>query len=240
MPSGSASSTIGVTATRVSVSSTNTMAPKVSSRASARSLIDVAGLHLVVGQVHRGDQVVHPTGRREQRGQDGDHQAHRQRPAPGVGDRGQLVVDDLQHRVGHGAPQPVHLLLHRRRGGDQAVERDGRDQGREDRQEPEEGHPAADDRHVVCLVLRPGPLEDLLPAAGGDLGGRVGVHPGQPARPGSARPAARSPTAGSRAAGRGPRPPGRRRGGRPSPAPGRGSGPRRCPACRCRPSVSPR
>src|SRR3712207_8216661 len=41
---------------------------------------------------------------------------------------------------------------------------DERDQRGEDREEGEEGDPAGDDRHVVGLVLGPGPLEDLLPA----------------------------------------------------------------------------
>ena len=73
-------------------------------------------------------------------------------------------VMSLGGASGSCARQALHLLGHRLGGGDQAVEREERDQRGEDRQEAEERHAAGDDRHVVGLVLGPRPLEDLLPA----------------------------------------------------------------------------
>jgi hypothetical protein len=142
---------------------------------SEETLLDrVAAVLLVIGDVHRGDQVVDPPGGAEQGQDDGEDGT----PAEGGTVLAVDLIDDQlpNFRRQHG--KSVHLVGDHGRVSEQPVQGDQGDHGREQREEGKEGDAGPEQRHLVDLGLGPAPFDDLQPALGGDLGRRLRVFAG--------------------------------------------------------------
>ena len=85
-----------------------------------------------------------------------------------------LIDDQLPH-LGRQGVERVHLVSDGGGVGEQAVEGDQGDHGREDGQEPEEGDAGAQQGNLIGLGLGPAAFGDLEPALGWYLGRLLGL-----------------------------------------------------------------
>jgi hypothetical protein len=155
----------------------STIAPKGEQQRQPAQLEELARLGLVVGQVDPGDQGLHAAGGAPQGGQDADHGGQPQRAAGAAGDLLELLPDELGGLRRQHLGQPGDLVADRFGVGDQPVDGDPGDDGREQRQQGVEGHPGRQQRHLVGLDLLGGPLGDVLPALRRDLLRLLGLPP---------------------------------------------------------------
>ena len=140
-------------------------------------LDEAALLGLVIGDVHGLEERLHAGIGTPQRDRQRDDEGEAQRPALLRRQPVQLLPQDVQAAAGDDALERGEVLFHRRRVGEEAVDRHQSREGGDEGEQQVEGGAGRDQQHAVLadLVLHAG--EDVLPARPGDLGRLLGLAP---------------------------------------------------------------